>query len=184
VIGVLSGGYPGFFNGQPTNGYGTVSFYQPLYLYWDWIAANNPYRYVGANAGSGNWEDPSRRVSLTDPNYFILGPDGQPINGVPTLTGVQNTGTAGKFGQTCFQNTTSSQSRDVRTGITTTNSNPIGMPKTVWALQRWAAMGAHQPARHLAVRPRRSRARAAGTGGRASGTDHRQRPAGRDQLRA
>ena len=126
VIGVLSGGYTRFFNGQPANGYGTVGFYQPLYLYWDWIAANNPYRYVGARAGDGNWEDASRWVSLQDPNYFILGPDGQPINGVPTLTGEQNTGTAGKFGQTCFQTTTSSECRDTRTGVTTINSNPIG----------------------------------------------------------
>lgn len=87
VIGVLSGGYTRFFNGQPANGYGTVAFYQPLYLYWDWIAANNPYRYVGATAGNGNWEDASRWVSLTDPNYFIIGPNGQLVNGVPALTG-------------------------------------------------------------------------------------------------
>jgi hypothetical protein len=126
VIGVLSGGYTRFFNGQPSNGYGTVSFYQPLYLYWDWIAANNPYRYVGANAGNGNWEDPTRWVSLTDPNYFILGPNGQPINGVPTMTGEQNTGTAGKFGQTCFQSGAVNECRDVSTGVITVGSGPIG----------------------------------------------------------
>jgi hypothetical protein len=42
VIGVLSGGYTRFFNGQAPNGYGTASFFQPLYIYWDWIAQNNP----------------------------------------------------------------------------------------------------------------------------------------------
>ncbi len=126
VLGVLSGGYTRFFNGQPANGYGTVSFYQPLYLYWDWIAANNPYRYVGANAGNGNWEDPTRWISLTDPNYFILGPNGQPINGVPTVTGEQNTGTAGKFGQTCFQLGGFDECLDVRTGTISGGSNPTG----------------------------------------------------------
>ncbi len=126
VIGVLSGGYTRFFNGQPANGYGTVSFYQPLYLYWDWIAANNPYRYVGANAGNGNWEDASRWVSLTDPNYFIIGPNGQLVNGVPSLTGEEKDGTSNQFGQACFQNTTSSQCLDFRTNTFTSNSNPIG----------------------------------------------------------
>ena len=126
VIGVLSGGYTRFFGGQPANSYGTVSFYQPLYLYWDWIAANNPYRYVGANAGNGNWEDASRWVSLTDPNYFIIGPNGQLVNGVPTLTGEEKDGTSNQFGQACFQNATSSECLDFRTGITTTGSGPIG----------------------------------------------------------
>ncbi len=127
VIGVLSGGYTRFFGPtQPANGYGTVAFYQPLYLYWDWIAANNPYRYVGANAGNGNWEDASRWVSLTDPNYFIIGPNGQLVNGVPTLTGEENDGTSNQFGQACFQNTTSSQCLDFRTGVLTSGPGPIG----------------------------------------------------------
>ena len=101
VIGVLSGG--SFLQGQEPVTYGAYSFYQPVYLYWDWIAANNPYRYVGANAGSGNWEDPTRWVSLQDPNYFILGPDGQPVNGVPSSPGEQNLGSSGQFGQICAQ---------------------------------------------------------------------------------
>lgn len=126
VIGVLSGGYTRFFNGQPANGYGTVSFYQPLYLYWDWIAANNPYRYVGARAGDGNWEDGSRWVTLTDPNYFIIGPDGQVVNGVPTLTGQEKDGNSGQFGQACFQNATSSECLDFRTNTIRTTSGPIG----------------------------------------------------------
>lgn len=102
VIGVLSGGSR-FFGAQPGSSYGTASFYQPIYLYWDWIAANNPYRYVGANAGNGNWEDPTRWVSLQDPNFFIIGANGQLVNGVPSTAGEQNLGTSGQFGQVCIQ---------------------------------------------------------------------------------
>ncbi len=102
VIGVLSGGSR-FFSAQPGSSYGTASFYQPIYLYWDWIAANNPYRYVGANAGNGNWEDPTRWVSLQDPNFFIIGANGQLVNGVPSARGEQNLGTSGQFGQVCIQ---------------------------------------------------------------------------------
>jgi uncharacterized protein with beta-barrel porin domain len=102
VIGVLSGGSR-FFTQQPFSTYGTASFYQPIYLYWDWIAQNNPYRYVGAAAGNGNWEDASRWVTLQDPNYFIIGPNGQPVNGVPTTPGEQSLGSSGQFGQICVQ---------------------------------------------------------------------------------
>ena len=71
VIGVLSGGST-FFAGQPGGSYGTQSFYQPLFLYWEWIVANNPYRYVTANAGNRNWEDrddlgDDARSDLSDP---------------------------------------------------------------------------------------------------------------------
>ncbi|OQW38749.1 MAG: hypothetical protein A4S12_12235 [Proteobacteria bacterium SG_bin5] len=130
VIGVLSGGYPRFFN-TPNYGYGAVSFYQPLYLYWDWIAANNPYRYVGAAAGNGNWEDPTRWVSLQDPNYFIIGANGQLVNGVPSVTGEQSTGTSGKFGQICVQGNVvgaigNNVCRDVRTGGLVTTPGGIG----------------------------------------------------------
>ncbi|GEM_PF-183242 len=102
AIGVLSGGSR-FFAASPFSTYGTASFYQPIYLYWDWIAANNPYRYVGAVAGDGNWTDPSRWISLQDPNYFIIGPNGQLVNGVPTALGEQNLGSSGQFGQICTQ---------------------------------------------------------------------------------
>ncbi|MFX8281873.1 hypothetical protein ABTL36_19420, partial [Acinetobacter baumannii] len=44
VIAVLSGGTR-YFSAQPSGSYGTSAFYQPLYLYWDYIAAANPYRY-------------------------------------------------------------------------------------------------------------------------------------------
>ena len=104
VLGVLSGGYTRFFNGQPANGYGTAAFYQPLYLYWDWIAANNPYHYVGSIAGNGDWTDASHWVTNLDPNYQII-VNGQLINGIPTAPGAGNTDQPG-FGQACFQTTT------------------------------------------------------------------------------
>ncbi|MCZ8324559.1 MAG: autotransporter domain-containing protein [Sphingomonadaceae bacterium] len=125
VVGVLSGGYTRFFNGQPANGYGTVAFYQPLYLYWDWIVANNPYRYVSAKAGDGAWTDASRWVTTLDPAYTILS-GGQPVNGLPTAPGEQKNGTGGDFGQACFQNSTVSECLDLATNTVSITSNPIG----------------------------------------------------------
>lgn len=125
VLGVLSGGYTRFFAGQPANGYGTVSFYQPAYLYWDWIAANNPYHYVSAKAGNGAWTDPNHWVSTIDPSYMILS-NGQLVNGIPTLTGEQKTGTSGDFGQICFQSGGVSDCLDTRTGIEVVENRPIG----------------------------------------------------------
>ena len=117
VIGVLSGGYTRFFNGQPANGYGTVSFYQPLYLYWDWIAANNPYHYVSAKAGDGSWTDPNHWLTTLDPAYMILS-GGSLVNGVPTTPGEQKFGTSGDFGQTCFESAAfnSYECQDLATG--------------------------------------------------------------------
>ena len=126
VIGVLSGGYTRFFNGQPANGYGTVSFYQPLYLYWDWIAANNPYHYVSATAGNGSWTDPNHWVTTLDPSYYILGANGQPVNGIPNNPGEQKNGTSGDFGQICFQSGGVSDCYDTRTGVETVENRPIG----------------------------------------------------------
>jgi uncharacterized protein YhjY with autotransporter beta-barrel domain len=127
VIGVLSGGYTRFFNGQPANGYGTASFYQPLYLYWDWIAANNPYHYVSSVAGNGNWNDPTHWVTNVDPNYQIIGPDGKIVTGVPTTPGAGNTTQPG-FGQVCWQVSNSSDCYDIATGIETydPSGHPIG----------------------------------------------------------
>ncbi len=133
VIGVLSGGSRFFPSGQPFSSYGTASFYQPLYLYWDWIAANNPYRYVGAVAGNGNWEDPTRWISLQDPNYFIIGPNGQLVNGVPTVPGEQNLGTSGQFGEVCIQGNVAGAigqnvCLNVATGQVTPTTGGVGGP--------------------------------------------------------
>lgn len=102
IIGVLSGGSR-FFEPQPFSAYGTSSFYQPLYLFWDWVAENNPYRYVGAVAGNGNWEDANHWVTLQDPSYRILDADGNLVVGTPSTPGLGIEGSdPAKFGQVCF----------------------------------------------------------------------------------
>jgi len=106
VIGVLSGGST-FFTGQPGGSYGTQSFYQPLFLYWDWIVANNPYRYVTATAGNKNWEDSTAWVTELDPNYQIIA-GGQLVNGLPTNLGGGPAGSSPQFGEMCFQSPSSS----------------------------------------------------------------------------
>ncbi|MBA2933186.1 autotransporter domain-containing protein [Sphingomonas sp. CGMCC 1.13654] len=99
IAGVLSGGLT--FGGQVQAGYGTSSFYQPLYLYWDWIVANNPYKYVGAKAGDGSWTDPNHWVINLDPVYQTIGADGQLVNALPTTPAGGLTGDSPKFGYVC-----------------------------------------------------------------------------------
>ncbi|HSI17639.1 MAG TPA: autotransporter domain-containing protein, partial [Sphingomonas sp.] len=100
VIAVLSGGSR--YAGQVSGGYGTTAFYQPLYLFWDYIAAANPYRYVGSIAGDGNWTDPTHWVTNLDPAYNVI-VNGQLVSGIPTVLGDGINGTAGKFGMICNQ---------------------------------------------------------------------------------
>lgn len=111
IIGVLSGAYPRFFGGQPKDGYGTTAFYQPLYLYWDWIAANNFYHYVGAKSGDGDWNDASHWVTNLDPSYQVI-VDGKLVNGIPTRPGDGNTEQPG-FGQACYESGGSSTCMDI-----------------------------------------------------------------------
>ena len=101
VIGVLSGGSR-FFGPQVFSSYGTQTYYQPLFLYWDWISANNPYRYVTAKAGDGNWEDATHWETTLDPNYRIINADGDIVNGVPTSPGAGTEGDAPQWGEICF----------------------------------------------------------------------------------
>lgn len=101
VLGVLSGGST-FFAGQPGGSYGSQSFYQPLFLYWDWIVANNPYRYVTATTGNKNWEDASAWVTTLDPAYNIIS-GGALVNGIPTELGGTIVATTPQFGEVCFQ---------------------------------------------------------------------------------
>lgn len=101
VIGVLSGGSR-FFGGQVFSSYGTQSFYQPLYLYWDYIVANNPYRYVTAKAGDGQWEDASHWETTLDPIYRVIDENGNVVNGLPTSIGLGPEGGSPDFGEVCF----------------------------------------------------------------------------------
>ncbi len=101
VIGVLSGGSRFFGASQPFSSLGTTSFYQPLSLYWQYITENNPYRYVAAKAGNGNWEDGNHWVTQLDPMYRVINAQGQVVNGLPTTPELGRDGTGGEFGAIC-----------------------------------------------------------------------------------
>lgn len=124
VIGVLSGGSR-YFLEQPASSYGGSSFYQPLYLFWDWVAENNPYRYATAKAGDGKWSDASHWITALDPNYRIIDSTGQLVNGVPTTPGAGAFGedSTQKFGQLCYQ--PDGICYDVGTGTITVNGVPV-----------------------------------------------------------
>lgn len=129
-IGVLSGGSR-FFGPQAFSSYGTTSFYQPLYLFWDYIAATNPYRYVTAAAGSGNWEDASRWVTTLDPNYNVINANGQVVNGIPTGLGQGIAGGDPDFGQVCIQGLGLNECRDLATGMDFSPSASAAVGETV-----------------------------------------------------
>ncbi len=100
-IGVLSGGSR-FFGPQVFSSYGTESFYQPLFLFADYIAANNPYRYVSAKAGDGAWEDATHWQTDLDPAYRIIDADGNVVNGFPDTQSAGRFGDSPEFGEVCF----------------------------------------------------------------------------------
>lgn len=81
AIGVLSGGFDFFGLGSA---YSDVSFYNPLYPFFEFITENTPYKYVSANAGDGNWSDPTHWTQDLDPGFFIQDGDGNIVNGIPT----------------------------------------------------------------------------------------------------
>lgn len=78
ILGVLSGGW-GFTS--PNGGYGDVSYYNPLFLYQNWIVDSNPMVYASAVEGDGNWSDASHWQQDLDPNYYVLDADGNAVNG-------------------------------------------------------------------------------------------------------
>lgn len=101
VAGVLSGGSR-FYGGQPSGSYGTSSFYQPLFLYWDQIVANNPYVYASNRGGNRNWSDAANWVQLMDPNYAI-DVNGQLVNALPTTAAQGISNNSPRFGTVCFE---------------------------------------------------------------------------------
>lgn len=100
IAGVLSGGSR-YFNGQRFSTYGTTSFYQPLFLYWEEVVANNPYVYTAAKAGDAFWDNPAHWVQLMDPAYQIL-VDGDLVNGLPNFFSDGPDGNGPRFGEVCF----------------------------------------------------------------------------------
>lgn len=94
-LGVLSQGNRLFFDavgnpndnfvfGQTFSNYGSLAGYNPLFLYWDQILINNPYKYVTTRAGDGEWTDSTRWTQELDPLYFTLGAGNTLVNAAPT----------------------------------------------------------------------------------------------------
>ncbi|MBA2466034.1 MAG: hypothetical protein H0V46_00310, partial [Sphingomonas sp.] len=133
TVAVLSGGSR-FLSGQRFSTYGTHSFYQPLFLYWDVIVGNNPYVYAGAKAGDGNWEDASHWVQLMDPNYAIT-VDGALANSLPDTPALGVSPNTVKFGEVCFlDDCTDLANDDTATAPPVGNGTPVfvqGGPGTV-----------------------------------------------------
>ncbi|GAA4718950.1 hypothetical protein GCM10023325_14680 [Sphingomonas lutea] len=106
VAGVLTGGWS--YNGG-IGTYGEYSVYPPLFLYWQDIVRQNPYKYVSALAGDGDWFDPTHWVQDMDPNYAIIGADGELVNALPTSPSFNNNDPWGRFGKQCYLGTLCSE---------------------------------------------------------------------------
>ncbi|WP_120077558.1 autotransporter outer membrane beta-barrel domain-containing protein [Aurantiacibacter odishensis] len=101
ILGVLSGGSR-FFDAQPSSSYGTTSFYQPLFMFWESIVANNSYVYVSAEGGTSNWNNPNHWVQDMDPAYAVE-VDGELQNALPGFAQPGISGETPQFGEVCFQ---------------------------------------------------------------------------------
>jgi uncharacterized protein with beta-barrel porin domain len=125
IIGTLSGG-SAFFGPDSFSALGSTSFYQPLFLFWEYIAETNPYRYVGTAEGDGDWEDASHWVSLLDPNYRVIDADGNIVNGLPTFPEEGVNGTGPDFGSICVEfEAPGDFCTDLATGETEDTSPPV-----------------------------------------------------------
>lgn len=80
IAGVLSGGFAFF---DIPEGYGDISFYNPLYPFFQFITENTPYKYVSAVGGDGLWSDPNHWTQDLDPGFFIDDGTGTLVNGIP-----------------------------------------------------------------------------------------------------
>ncbi|MEL6539839.1 MAG: autotransporter domain-containing protein [Pseudomonadota bacterium] len=80
ITAVLSGGFDFFGLG---NTYGDISFYNPLFPFFEFITENTPYKYVSAKEGSGNWSDPTHWTQDLDPGFLIFDENGNLVNGIP-----------------------------------------------------------------------------------------------------
>jgi hypothetical protein len=108
-LGVLSQGSRFFFNsvGNPNDNfgffsvpfanYGTIAGYNPLYLFWDQILINNPYKYVTAATGDGEWSQMSHWRQELDPLYYTLSGSAL-VNALPTTVAAGVTDITNNFG--------------------------------------------------------------------------------------
>lgn len=107
-LGVLSQGSRYFFDaignpndnftfGQTFSNYGSTAGYNPLFLFWDQILVNNPYKYVGAKAGDAEWSDATHWEQELDPLYFTLSGTSL-VNALPTTPAIGSNDTAPNVG--------------------------------------------------------------------------------------
>lgn len=107
-LGVLSQGSRFFYEsiGNPNDNFvrftgfsnfGTTAGYNPLFLFWDQIVVNNPYKYVAPTAGDGEWTDASRWVQELDPLYMIL-VGGNLVNALPGTPALGVSSATANFG--------------------------------------------------------------------------------------
>jgi uncharacterized protein with beta-barrel porin domain len=107
-LGVLSQGSRFFYEsiGNPNDNqvrftefsnYGTIGGWNPLFLFWDQIVVNNPYKYVTTTAGDGEWTDPTRWIQEIDPLYYTLGGSSL-VNALPTTPALGVSGAATNVG--------------------------------------------------------------------------------------
>ncbi len=83
---------------QTFSNYGSLAGYNPLFLFWDQILINNPYKYVTTRSGDGEWTDSTRWTQELDPLYFTLGAGNILVNAVPTGAALGFSNTATDFG--------------------------------------------------------------------------------------
>ncbi len=85
VLGVLSGGFD-FYDSPviPDDLYGDVSYYTPLFPFFEFLEENMPYKYVSANSGDQVWSDPNAWLQDLDPGFFISDRNGGFKNGRPS----------------------------------------------------------------------------------------------------
>lgn len=81
ITAVLSGGID--FFGVIGNRYSDISFYNPLFPFYEFLSENTPYKYVSAKRGSGRWSDPNHWTQDLDPGFLIDDGSGTLVNGVP-----------------------------------------------------------------------------------------------------
>ena len=107
-LGVLSQGSRFFYEslGNPNDNlvrftefsnYGTTGGWNPLFLFWDQIVVNNPYKYVTTTAGDGEWTDPTRWVQEVDPLYYTLAGSSL-VNALPTTAALGVSGATPNVG--------------------------------------------------------------------------------------
>ncbi|MGE0045171.1 MAG: autotransporter domain-containing protein [Hyphomonadaceae bacterium] len=113
--------------------FGTVGGWNPLFLFWDQIVVNNPYKYVQARSGNREWTDPTTWVQEIDPLYYVLNSHGDLRNRLP--------------------NDPALGSSDATDNIGTINPNPVPIAECAWTGTCVPGEGNSEPAPAAAAMP-------------------------------